>query len=121
MFLTPAGLHGRRHGSVRARASAGTTLADGKVVDFYELLNVSGPVVNASGSQQLRYTPLCLESILPGPSTAGPCLSPLMQCHAMSKHIFAYQQLSLSSKAPFTLLFMLRSLTQSLLLYVSAL
>lgn len=53
MFLTPAGLHVRRHGSVRARASAGMALADGKVVDFYELLNVSGPVVNASGSQQL--------------------------------------------------------------------
>ena len=63
MFWTPAGLHERRHGSVRARATAGTALADGKVVDFYELLNVSGLELNESGSQKLKYIPFCLDSV----------------------------------------------------------
>ena len=44
-----------------------------------------------------------------------------MQCLAVSKHVyFATQQASLSSNAPFTSLFLLSSLMQSLLLYISA-
>jgi len=40
-LLGAAGQQRRRHGFVRVNATAGTALADGKVVDFYELLNVS--------------------------------------------------------------------------------
>ncbi len=40
-LLGAAGQQKRRHEFVRVNATAGTALADGKVVDFYELLNVS--------------------------------------------------------------------------------